>query len=382
MYKKSTSKNGVWRGRFTWGFIGFLQTPRMDNLGISDMTEIDFLQKLISFKKSGKTLWLTLKHNQISEISFERYYKTRWLTLKHNQISEIKGLKNLPDLQYLFLQHNQITEIKESINLPNLGDLYLQHNQITEIKGLENLPKLGELDLHYNQITEIKGLEKLTRLGILSLQNNQITEIKGLETLTELMTLSLQNNQIKEIKGLHNLEELSGLNLSNNRIAKIKNLNSLHELKWLDLSNNQISEIEGLENLQHLVYLNLKNNPIPKTLIDDLGGLHEDGSVKEPSNYVVYCRRNLFFEESAISKLTKLLKISNRFRLDMMVDLLNIDKYLLKNKLLKLSKEFGFVIDGDYVIINNDTISKFIDALDKQFIEWSRKEETKTGKQI
>jgi hypothetical protein len=172
------------------------------------------------------------------------------------------------------------------------------------------------------------------------------------------------------------------LNLSDNRITKIKNLNFLYELEKLDISNNQISEIEGLENLQHLVYLNLKNNPIPKTLIDDLGGLREDGSVKEPSNYVAYCRKNLFFEESAINKIKKLLKISNRFRLDMMVDILNIDKYLLKNKLQKLCKEFDFVIDGDYVIINNDTISKFIDVLEKQFIEWSRKEETKTGKQI
>ncbi len=44
------------------------------------------------------------------------------------------------------------------------------------------------------------------------------------------------------------------------------------------------------------------------------------------------------------------------------------------------AEKFGFTIDGDYVVINKDSVSDFIDSLDKQFIKWEKIEKDKISK--
>ncbi len=84
---------------------------------------------------------------------------------------------------------------------------------------------------------------------------------------------------------------MRGLYLENNQIAEIKGLENLRNLQKLDLHNNQIAEIKGLENIENLQALYLKGNPIPKKLLEELGGLYPDGNAKEPQRFVDYCRQ-------------------------------------------------------------------------------------------
>jgi len=142
---------------------------------------------------------------------------------------------------------------------------------ITDIEGLDSLKNLKELDLSYNQISKIKGLENLENLEFLEIHNNKISEIKGLEKLKNLRTLFLQDNQITEIKGLKTLQNLENLALINNKITKIK----------------------GLEDLYKLDVLGLKGNPIPRYIIDELGGLDSLGRAKKAQNLVEFCKKNL-----------------------------------------------------------------------------------------
>jgi len=156
--------------------------------------------------------------------------------------------------------------INNKLNLRNCGI-----TDINDIKGLNSLKDLKELDLSYNQIIEIKGFENLENLEFLGLNNNRISEIKRLKNLQNLKTLFLQDNQITEIRGL-------------------KNLQNLHNL-WL--INNKITKIKGLEDLYKLNVLGLKGNPIPRYIIDELGGLDSLGRAKGAKNFVEYCKKNL-----------------------------------------------------------------------------------------
>lgn len=58
-----------------------------------------------------------------------------------------------------------------------------------------------------------------------------------------------------------------------------------------------------------------------------------------------------------------------------MQNVLHIDKKTFDNKIFIWAREFGFIIDGDYLIINKETVSDFIDALDKQFAIWEKGKE-------
>ena len=72
-------------------------------------------------------------------------------------------------------------------------------------------------------------------------------------------------------------------------------------------------------------------------------------------------------KKDRLDKIKKLMKVSTRLRLDMMRDVLNIDPHTFNYKIIDWAYKFEFIIDGDYLIVNKDTVSDFIDAMDKQF---------------
>ena len=247
-------------------------------------------------------------------------------------------------------------------------------------------PKIGKNFVMYNGE---KYFIVSLGYGVLDLSNKKIRNIEEIEGLKDLLTLrelNLSNNQITEIKGLEDLKILRILNLSNNQINEINGLENLKNLEYLNLKNNQITEIKGLENIKVNGYnddntkLNLGNNPIPEDILNEIGGLDNEGVVYRPNLVVEYCYIKKNQEIDSIQKLKKILKVSNRFRLDMMMDILNIDKKKFNNKLKNWSAEFGFKIDGEYLIINKETVLEFIDALDKQFRAWEKIEIRKMKK--
>ena len=207
-------------------------------------------------------------------------------------------------------------------------------------------------------------------MGILDLSNKgikDIEQIKGIKDLGILGELDVSNNQIAEIKGLENLKNLHYLNLNNNRITEIKGL-----------ENFKITYSDGYNEVDSI--LNLGNNPIPQGILEKIGDLDEEGNVYSPRSVIEYCYKINIQERDSIEKFKKILNVSNRFRLDMLTDILNMSKKNLNNKLKKWSAEFGFKIEGNYLVIDKETVSDFIDALDKHYKSWEKMEKGKMKK--
>ena len=79
-------------------------------------------------------------------------------------------------------------------------------------------------------------------------------------------------------------------------------------------------------------------------------------------------------------KIRKMIRVSNRIRFDMMRDALDMDTKEFNTKIFDWAEEFNLLIDGDYIVINNNTIDDFINALDIQYKAWESKEQSKNGK--
>ncbi len=93
------------------------------------------------------------------------------------------------------------------------------------------------------------------------------------------------------------------LNLSNKNLHDIREIKGLHRLKdlrALDLRDNKISDISGLGNLVNLKRLKISGNPIPKELIDKLGGIDRLGKAKYPQKFVQYCQKKDIIESEFV----------------------------------------------------------------------------------
>lgn len=85
-------------------------------------------------------------------------------------------------------------------------------------------------------------------------------------------------------------------------------------------------------------------------------------------------------ERDALDKIKQMIRVSTRINLDRMQDALDMDNKTFNDKIFDWAEEFEFIIDGDYLIINKETISDFIDSLDRQFAMWEKAEEERDGK--
>jgi len=206
-----------------------------------------------------------------------------------------------------------------------------------------------------------------------------INDIRGLKNLKYLKRLDITANQVSEIKGLETLSNLEELYLQYNQISEIKGLEMLKNLKILNLDYNLINEIKGLKTLTNLEKLYLKDNPIPEEILEQLGGLYNNGQVKKPQKFVEYCSLEKTeqerLEKETIEKIKEMMEVSTRINLDRMQNVLDMDKKTFDNKIFKWARDFNFIIDGDNLVINKDTVSDFIDALDKQFASWEKRKE-------
>jgi len=79
-------------------------------------------------------------------------------------------------------------------------------------------------------------------------------------------------------------------------------------------------------------------------------------------------------------KIKKMLQVSKKIKIEMMRDGLKMEQEEFQEIIDKWASEFGFKIEGDYIIINNDTVLEFIEALDNQFAIWEENEITKLKK--
>jgi len=79
-------------------------------------------------------------------------------------------------------------------------------------------------------------------------------------------------------------------------------------------------------------------------------------------------------------KLKRIMKISKTIRLDILRDLLEMDQNTFDNKLINLLKQFGTKIEGNYIIVNKETLSAFYDFIDEKREGWDTMEIFKVKK--
>ncbi len=85
-------------------------------------------------------------------------------------------------------------------------------------------------------------------------------------------------------------------------------------------------------------------------------------------------------ERERREKIERIMQVSSRIRLDTMRDVLNLEPKIFHERLIDWAEEFGFEIDGDYLNVNKDRVSDFIEKLDKQFSDWEQVEKDRIGK--
>jgi len=81
-----------------------------------------------------------------------------------------------------------------------------------------------------------------------------------------------------------------------------------------------------------------------------------------------------------LEKLRDILNVSNRIKLERVQNILDLNNKDFDEKIIKWANEFGFRIDGEYLIVNKESIAEFIEALDEKFIEWETSEKDNIGK--
>jgi hypothetical protein len=85
-------------------------------------------------------------------------------------------------------------------------------------------------------------------------------------------------------------------------------------------------------------------------------------------------------EQTLAGKLKRILDVSKRVSLGMIRDVLKLEKETFSERIVEWAHQFGFKIDGDYVILENADIDGFIAELDKSFASWDSKTKAKDGK--
>jgi hypothetical protein len=85
-------------------------------------------------------------------------------------------------------------------------------------------------------------------------------------------------------------------------------------------------------------------------------------------------------ERERKEKIERIMKVSSRIKLDTMRDILKLEQHIFHERLLDWAEKFGFEIDGDYLNVNKDKVSDFIENLDKRFSDWEQVEKDRIGK--
>lgn len=90
--------------------------------------------------------------------------------------------------------------------------------------------------------------------------------------------------------------------------------------------------------------------------------------------------REAWEADRRIQRIEKILRVSNKLRLSMMRNALELDKEFFDVKVFDWADEFGFTIDGDYLLVNTENVAGFVESLSREFEEWGAREMDKQGK--
>ncbi|UYP47465.1 Beta-barrel assembly-enhancing protease [Candidatus Lokiarchaeum ossiferum] len=85
-------------------------------------------------------------------------------------------------------------------------------------------------------------------------------------------------------------------------------------------------------------------------------------------------------QKERIDRLKKTLQVSTKLRLDRLQEGLNMSGLEFNRKIVDWAFEFGFTIEGEYLLVNKSTVSDFLVTLDENFNEWTENSKKKAGK--
>jgi len=78
-------------------------------------------------------------------------------------------------------------------------------------------------------------------------------------------------------------------------------------------------------------------------------------------------------EREKLDRIKSMIQVSNKLRLDMMRTALEMDDKLFTDKVFQWAKQFNFIIEGDYLLINQDTTTDFLNDLSTESSILSRR---------
>lgn len=270
---------------FTASEMLSLTTLTVEDIGISDLTGLEYASNLVELSLIGRTLTreeqtrfrgrkydgrLYHLHNSSTPLvdvaplasQLKKLTKLRIQDLHLVEVAPLSKLKNLTELK---LSNSWLRDISPLSALTHLSKLDLSRNGISDVTPLIGLTHLTDVTLASNAISDISPLSGLTQLTTLNLNDNIISHLSPLSGLTHLQTLSLRNNEISDVSPLTDLTRLIRLEVGNesflfanyNRIVDLSSLATLTELEWLSLGNNKLTDVSALADLPNLVYLDL-----------------------------------------------------------------------------------------------------------------------------
>ncbi|MHA1508009.1 MAG: hypothetical protein ACTSO6_04810, partial [Promethearchaeota archaeon] len=72
-----------------------------------------------------------------------------------------------------------------------------------------------------------------------------------------------------------------------------------------------------------------------------------------------------------------LVKSSSKIKLEMMLDVLDMNEKVFHQEFVQWTSDFGLKIEDDYLIIDKDRIPEIIDGLLRKFKEWEKSDYVK-----
>lgn len=151
----------------------------------------------------------------------------------------------------------------------------------------------------------------------------------------------------------------------------------------LDISDNGKYITSSYD--EYLLFINSENPEVLRNyaseilivlIIDGFGVL--PASLIASTSHLLKRRKKRRILRSNIEDLRQLLSRSIKVKISMVKNILELKEKEFESQILELSKEFGFIIEDDYIIVEKESISEFLDALDKKFDEWENLKQKKT----
>ena len=130
-----------------------------------------------------KTINSMVENDLVSRDDPELYNKINMIGCGGGAIRSIKGIENIPNIDWFGASDNQIESLEPLRTLTKLEFLKLSNNKIKDLEPLSGLPVLGALFISENYVANISPLYAIPSLNSLSVWGNCITDLSQFDEL-------------------------------------------------------------------------------------------------------------------------------------------------------------------------------------------------------